>query len=144
MTTTFHSLWPISIWLCALESLQDTDLSLSTIAPHQSSSYPDYLSLTWDEDTQIAVVWTRLHEHHKLANHSLAKINKHFTALCQEVQQTQAESSHEPLSCDIKSNLMVASIAEKVFKKGLPLNQRGVTRQWLVAGLDSSLLEFLA
>ena len=83
-----------------LELLQDTDLSLSTIAHYQSSHYPDYLSPTWDKDTQRAVVWTRLWEHCKLANHSLAKVNEHFLALCQEQQSTQAESSHEPLSCD--------------------------------------------
>ena len=98
-----------------LELLQDTDLSLLTIAPHQSSSYPEYLSPTWDEHTQRAVVWTRLRENHKLANHSLAKINEHYCALHQE-QQTQVESSHKPLSCDIKSNLTMASRAEKFSK----------------------------
>ena len=71
----------------------------STIAPHQSSSYPEYLSPTWDEDTQRAVVWTRLREHCKLANRSLASINKRYKALHQE-QQTQVESRHEPLSRD--------------------------------------------
>ena len=71
----------------------------STIAPHQSSSYPEYLSPTWDKDTQRAVVWMRLQEHRKLANRSLAKINEQYKALRQE-QQTQVESRHEPLSRD--------------------------------------------
>ena len=51
---------------------------------------------------------------------------------------TQAESSHEPLLCDIKSNLPTVSRAEKVFKVGLPLNQRGeriVPKKYLKAAL---------
>ena len=71
----------------------------STIAPYQSSSYPEYLSPTWDEDTQQAVVWARLREHCKLANQSLAKINKRYKALRQE-QQTQVESCCKPSSRD--------------------------------------------
>ena len=95
-----------------------------TIAPHLSSSYPDYLSPVWDEDTQRTVVWHRLREHRKLASHSLRKINERYKALRQE-QQTQAESSHESSSRDIKSNLPTASRAQKVFKAGLALNRRG-------------------
>ena len=81
-----------------LERLRDTS-SLSTIAPHWSSSYPHYLSPDWDENTQRAVVWNRLQEHHKLANRSLQKINERYKALRQE-QQTQVESHHESSSCD--------------------------------------------
>ena len=106
-----------------LEQLQDTS-SFPTIAPHLSSSYPDYLSPIWEEETQRAVVWNRLREHRKLAHRSLSKINERYKALRQE-QQTQAESRHEPLSRDIKSNLPTASRAQKVFKAGLALNQRG-------------------
>ena len=84
-----------------LEKLQDTDLSALAIASHQSSSYPEYLSLTWDEDTQRAVVWMRLQEHRKLANQSLAKINERYKALHQE-QQTQAKPCHEPSSRDTR------------------------------------------
>ena len=109
-----------------LELLQDTDLSISTIAPHWSSSYPEYFSPDWDKDTQWAVVWTRLQElWHKLANWSLATVNERLLALHQEQQLTQAKSSHKLLSGDIKSNLLTASRAEKGFKAGLPLNQRG-------------------
>ena len=82
-----------------LEQLQDTNSS-SAIAPHLSSSYPDYLSPVWDEDTQRAVVWHRLREHRKLASHSLHKINERYRALRQE-QQTQVESRHESSSRDI-------------------------------------------
>ena len=72
------------------------------------------------------VVWTRLQElRRKLANQSLAQVNKQFCTLHQEQQQTQVESSHEPLFRDIKSNLTTVSRAEKVFKAGLPLNRRG-------------------
>ena len=38
---------------------------------------------------------------------------------------TQAESSHNLLYRDIKSNLPTASRTEKVFQAGVPLNQRG-------------------
>ena len=96
----------------------------STIAPHWSSSYPEYLSLSWDEDTQQAVVWTRLRKHRKLARKGLADIREQYKALRQE-QQTRVESRHEPSSRDIKSNLTTASRAQKVFKAGVALNRRG-------------------
>ena len=84
-----------------LWSYSRTENSLRiTIAPHWSSLYPDYLSPTWEEDTQRAVVWSRLKEHCKLANHSLAKVNEQFHTLCQETLLTQVDSSHEPLSHD--------------------------------------------
>ena len=72
----------------------------STIAPHWSSSYPEYLSPTWDEDTQQAVVWTRLREHRKLARKGLADIREQYKALRQE-QQTCIESHHESSSHDM-------------------------------------------
>ena len=87
-----------------LEQLRDTNSS-QAIAPHWSSSYPDYLSPVWDEGTQRAVVWNRLREHRKLANRSLQKINKRYKALRQE-QQTQVESRHESSSRD---NYLVGS-----------------------------------
>ena len=40
-------------------------------------------------------------------------------------RSTQAESSHDPLYRDIKSNLPTVSRAEKVFQVGVPLNRRG-------------------
>ena len=67
----------------------------------------------------------RLQKHRKLANRSLAKVNKRFRALRQEQQVTQVKPSREPLSCDIKSNLPTVSRAENVFKQGIPLNRRG-------------------
>ena len=56
---------------------------------------------------------------------TLAKVNKRFLTLRQEQEATQAESSHELSSCDIKSNLLIASRAEKVFVKGVLINRRG-------------------
>ena len=53
---------------------------------------------------------------------------------------TQAESSHESLSCDIKSNHTTASRAEKVFKEGVPINQRGernIPKRYLQAAVYS-------
>ena len=54
----------------------------------------------------------------------MQKINERYKALRQE-QQTQVESRHESSSRDIKSNLPTASRAQKVFKAGLALKQRG-------------------
>ena len=135
MNLRFDFLYPLQPFILSdwtlfncvpLELLQDTDSSLSTIAPHQSLSYPDYLSPTWDEETQIAVVWTRLREHRKLANHSLAKINKHYHALHQEQQSTQAESSHEPLSHDMRTDKCMISIVKtegtQIGRWGSPVN----------------------
>ena len=85
--------------VCHWRSSRTQTRPCSTIAPHQSSSYPEYLSPTWDEQTQRAVVWTRLREHCKLAHRSLSKINERYKALHQE-QQTQVESRHESLSRD--------------------------------------------
>ena len=81
-----------------LEQLRDTSSS-PTIAPHQSSSYPEYLSPTWDKKTQQAVVWTRLHRHCKLARQSLTEIGERYKALRQE-QSTRVESRHKPSSRD--------------------------------------------
>ena len=53
---------------------------------------------------------------------------------------TQAESSHELLSRDIKSNLAMVSRAEKVFKEGVPINRRGernVPKRYLQAAVYS-------
>ena len=84
-----------------LELLQDSDSSLYTIAPHWSSSYPEYLSPDWDKNTQRAVVWTRLQElRHKLASQKPSKQTEQYHTLCQEFQKTQVESSHKPSSCD--------------------------------------------
>ena len=101
ITTTFRSLRPISIQLCSFGVAPGHRL-----VPYNYSSSPELilsqlLVPTWGEDTQRAVVWTRLREHHKLAYRSLAKINEQFLTLCQEQQLTQVKSSHEPLSCDI-------------------------------------------
>ena len=85
--------------VCLWRSSRTQTRPYSTIAPHQSSSYPEYLSPTWDEETQRAVVWTRLQEHCKLASHSLSKINEQYKALRQE-QQTQVESHRESSSHD--------------------------------------------
>ena len=65
-----------------------------------SSSYPEYLSPSWDKETQQAVVWTRLQEHRKLARQGLAEIGERYKALRQE-QSTRVESRHESSSRDI-------------------------------------------
>ena len=79
----------------------------STIAPHWSSSYPEHLSLSWDESTQQAVVWKRLQDHRKLAQQGLAEVKERYKALHQE-QQTRVESRHEPSSRDIKPQAVIS------------------------------------
>ena len=110
-----------------LELLQDSDLSLVTIGPHWPSSYPEYLSPHQDKDEQRRIVWARLLSQRSNLASRLSKQNERYQALRQELnpRTTQAESSQDPLYRDIKSNLTVASRAEKVFKAGIPLNRRG-------------------
>ena len=67
---------------------------------HWSSSYPDYLSLSWDTETKQRVVWSRLQEHQNLASRKPSRQTEWYHALHQEFQKTQVGSSHEPLSCD--------------------------------------------
>ena len=87
--------------VCLRRNSRTQTCPYSTIAPHQSSPYPEYLSPTWDKETQRAVVWTRLCEHRKLASQSLKRVNEQYRALRQE-QQAQAEPRHEPSSCDTR------------------------------------------
>ena len=110
-----------------LELLQDSDPSSVTIGPHWPSSYPDYLSPHQDKDEQRRVVWARLRSQRSNLASQLSKQNERYKALRQELnpRTTQVESSHNPLYHDIKSNLTVASRAEKAFKAGIPLNRRG-------------------
>ena len=103
ITTAFCSLRLIYSTVCLWSYSRTQNSSITAIAPHWSSSYPEYLSPTWDENMQRAVVWTRLQEHCKLANHSLSKQTKWYHALWQEFQKTQVKSSHEPLSHDKKA-----------------------------------------
>ena len=100
ITTTFCSLRPIPLNCVPLEYLQDTDSSPETMIPHWNTSYPKYLSPSWDKDTQRVVVWARLQEHCKLANSSPAQVNKCFHALHHKLQPGPVEPSHESLSHD--------------------------------------------
>ena len=110
-----------------LELLQDSDSSLSAIGPHWPSSYSKYLSPDWDKNEHQRVVWNRLLSQCSNLANQLTETKARYLALRQELnpRTTQAESSHDPLYRDIKSNLTVASRAEKVFKAGIPLNRRG-------------------
>ena len=85
--------------VCLWSNSRTQTRPFSTIAPHWSSSYPEYLSPSWDEETQQAVVWTRLREHRKLARKGLADVRERYQALRQE-QQTRVESHHKSSSRD--------------------------------------------
>ena len=128
-TTTSRSLQPIPLNWVPLELFQDSDSSSVTIGPHWPSSYPEYLSPHQDKDEQRRVVWARLlSQRSKLASW-LSKQNERYQALCQELnpRTTQVKSSHDPLYCDIKSNLPVASRAEKSSRQGYHWIEEGNT-----------------
>ena len=105
----------------------------STIAPHWSSSYPEYLSPSWDEETQQAVVWTRLREHRKLARKGLADVRERYKALRQE-QQTRVESRHKSLSRDRLSVMPFNSVPGQLADRGMHTNN--------CAHLHASLMAF--
>ena len=100
--TTSRPLRPIPLNWVPLELLQDSDLS-SAIAPHWSSSYPEYLSPEQDKEEQWRIVWARLQSHHSNLAGRLSEQKAHYFALRQELnpRTTQVESSHEPLFRDI-------------------------------------------
>ena len=85
-----------------LELLQDSDSS-QAIAPHWSSSYPEYLSPDQDKREQRRVVWARLQSHRSNLANRLSEQKNQYLALCQELnpRTTQVESSHKPLFHDI-------------------------------------------
>ena len=106
-TTTSCSLWPIPLNWVPLELLQDSDLSLTTIAPHWSLSYPKYLSPGHDKEEQQGVVWNRLHNHRANLASQLSKQKECYLALRQELnpRTTQVKSSHKPLFHDNRGEL---------------------------------------
>ena len=72
------------------------------IAPHWSSSYPEFLSPNRDKEEQQREVWSRLHSHRaNLANRLTSTRDKYFAARrALNPRTTQAESSHDPLYRD--------------------------------------------
>ena len=103
ITTTSRSLRPIPLNWVPLELLQDSDSSSATIAPHWSSSYPEYLSADQDKEEQRRVVWSRLHSHRAKLAGRLSKQKEWYFALRKELnpKTTQVKSSHEPSFRDI-------------------------------------------
>ena len=98
--------------------------TLGRLHPHWSSSYPEYLNQNQTPEEQQSIVWSRLRNHRAIVAKRLLREKEHYLAARRELnpRSTQVESSHEPLSRDIKSNLTTASRAEKVFKEGVPIN----------------------
>ena len=114
-TTTHRSLQPIPLNWVPLELLQGSDSSYTTIAPHWSSSYPEYLSPDQDQEEQRRVVWTRLHSHRANLASRLSKQKEWYLALCQELnpRMTQVESSHDLLYRD-RDGRMTGLIPHKI------------------------------
>ena len=73
------------------------------IAPHWSSSYPDYLSLDQTEGEQRRIVWLSLHDHRASLANRLARTRDRYLEARQALnaRTTQVESSHDLLYRDI-------------------------------------------
>ena len=73
-----------------------------TIAPHWSSSYPEYLSPNQDQGEQRRVVWSRLHDHRANLANRLARTRDRYLEARRALnpRTTQVESSHDPLYRD--------------------------------------------
>ena len=105
-TTTSRSLRPIPSQLSALGVTPGLRTLHEAIAPHWSSSYPEYLSPDQDQEEQRRVVWSRLHNHRvNLANRLISTRDKYLAARrALNPRTTQAESSHDPLYRDMYDN----------------------------------------
>ena len=101
-TTTSRSLRPIPSQLSALGVTPGLRTLHEAIAPHWSSSYPEYLSPNQGQEEQGRVVWSRLHNHRaNLANRLTSTRDKYYAARrALNPKTTQAESSHDPLYRD--------------------------------------------
>ena len=100
--TTYRSLRPIPLNWVPSELLQGSDSILVTIAPHWSSTYPEYLNQNQTPEEQWNVVWSRLRDHRAIVAKQLSREKERYLAACRELnpRTTQAESSQEPLSLD--------------------------------------------
>ena len=100
-TTTSRPLRLIPSTEC-LWSNSRTQTLHKAIAPHWSSSYPEYLSSNQDPEEQRRVVWSRLHSHQANLASRLKKQKERYLALRHKLnpRTTQAESSHVPLLRD--------------------------------------------
>ena len=101
-TTTSRLLRPIPSQLSALGVTPGLRTLYKAIAPHWSSSYPEFLSPNQSQEEQRRVVWSRLHDHRaNLANRLISTRDKYLAARrALNPRTTQAESSHDPLYRD--------------------------------------------
>ena len=102
-TTTTCSLQLIPLNWVPLELLQDLDSVLTAIAPHWSSSYPEYLSPNQTPEEQQRVVWSRLHSHRANLAKRLSKERERYLAAHRDLNPklAQVEPSHDPLYRDM-------------------------------------------
>ena len=79
-----------------------TQTHRETIAPHWSSSYPEYLSPDQDQGEQRKIVWSRLHDHRANLANRLARTRDRYLEARRALnpRTTQVESSHDPLYRD--------------------------------------------
>ena len=101
-TTTSCSLRLIPSQLKCPWSISGTQTPYKAIAPHWSSSYPNYLSLGQDEEEQRRIVWSRLHNHRANLANRLARTRERYLEARQALnpRTAQVESSHDPLYRD--------------------------------------------
>ena len=102
ITTASRFLRSIPSYLSAFGVTPGLRLVIKAIAPHWSSSYPDYLSPEQGEGEQRRIVWSRLHNHRANLANRLASTRERYLAARRELnpRTTQVESSHDPLYRD--------------------------------------------
>ena len=85
-----------------LWSSSRTQTRHKAIAPHWSSSYPEYLSPDQDQGEQRRIVWSRLHDHRTNLANRLARTRDRYLEAHRALnpRTTQVESSHDPLYRD--------------------------------------------
>ena len=106
ITTTSRSLRPIPSQTECLRSNSRTQTHHKAIAPHWSSSYPEYLSPDQDQEEQGRIVWSRLHNHRVNLANRLARTRDRYLEARRALnpRTTQVESSHDPLYRDSHKN----------------------------------------
>ena len=106
-TTTYRPLRPIPSQLSAFGVNSRTQTHHKAIAPHQSSSYPEYLSPNQDEEEQRRVVWSRLRSHRANLTSRLSKQKECYLALRQELNPEQLKSSLATDHCSVTTTVVI-------------------------------------
>ena len=92
-TTTTCTLRPIPSQLSTFGVIQRLRLIHTTITPHWSSSYPEYLSLHQDQEEQQRIVWSRLRDHRANLAKRLSSTRERYLAARQELNPKSSQAT---------------------------------------------------